>query len=93
VSITIDPECLAGKLEWIHCHMPSWMHRQYAITPEKHRFGHPGALLIDDSPSNVDAFVARGGRGLLVPRPWNAVWGRDPRKYLQENLENLLQNQ
>ena len=89
---TDDPDCLAGKLEWIHDHMPLWMHHQYAVTPQKHRFGHPHALLIDDSPANIDAFVGRGGCGLLVPRPWNAAWGEEPRKYLEENLQKVLQN-
>ena len=32
-SPTKCPESLAGKLDWIHKHMPPWMHRQYAITP------------------------------------------------------------
>ena len=62
-SPTKDPDCLAGKLEWIHDHFPQWMHRQYAITPRKHLFARPDSLLIDDYSENVDRFeVARRPR-------------------------------
>ena len=80
------PSALAGKLEWIHAHFPSWMHRQYAITPRKHLFARPDALLIDDVEENILDFEAGGGHGVLVPRPgtgcgewthstrWNSSW-------------------
>ncbi len=70
---TEDPECLAGKLEWIHDHFPKWMHKQYLIGWQKHLLARPGALLIDDSDKNVDAFQKAGGQTLLVPRPWNSM--------------------
>lgn len=31
----------------------------------------PRKILVDDSPSNVDAFAEAGGQAILVPRPWN----------------------
>ena len=83
-SPTKDPECLAGKLEWIHDHFPDWMHRQYAITPRKHLFARPDSLLIDDYHENIERFKAHGGHGILVPRPWNEHWASDPRRYLEE---------
>lgn len=70
---TIDPNCLAGKLDWIHTFMPKWLHRQYYIGPRKHFCAHPRALLIDDSDHNVDSFRALGGQAILVPRPWNSL--------------------
>ena len=84
-SPTKDPECLAGKLEWIHNHFPAWMHRQFAITPRKHLFARPDSLLIDDYGENVERFKAHGGHAITVPRPWNDHWAADPRKYLEEN--------
>ena len=72
-SPTHDPDCLAGKLEWIHDHFPKRMHRQFLIGPRKHFCARPDALLIDDSDRNVEAFRAHGGQALLVPRPWNSL--------------------
>ena len=85
-SPTKDPDCLAGKLEWIHRHFPAWMHRQYVLTPRKHFLARPGAVLIDDNEENIRQFEAHGGSGVLMPRPWNSAWGREPLVYLEENL-------
>jgi len=89
-SPTKCPESLAGKLEWIHDHFPEWMHRQFAITPRKHLFARPDALLIDDYSENIERFEAHGGHAILVPRPWNDNWASDPRIYLEEKLGALL---
>lgn len=72
-SPTKDPDSLAGKLEWIHENLPKFLHRQYFITPRKAQLANPNALLIDDSDSNVSAFIEHGGRTILVPRPWNSL--------------------
>ena len=80
-----NPDCLAGKLEWIHDHFPEWMHRQYAITPRKHLFARPDSLLIDDYSENIERFEAHGGHAITVPRPWNEHWALNPRRYLKEN--------
>ena len=89
-SPTKCPESLAGKLDWIHRVMPPWMHRQYAITPRKHLFARPDALLIDDLEANLERFQAGGGHGILVPRPWNRLRGTDPFEAIDEQLENLF---
>jgi hypothetical protein len=88
-SPTKDPDCLAGKLEWIHKHCPHWIQRQYAITPRKYLFARDDALLIDDNPHNINVFCRNGGIGLLVPRPWNNFRDLDPRTYVENGL-NLL---
>lgn len=90
-SPTKDPDCLAGKLEWIHDHFPEWMHRQYAITPRKHLLARPDSLLIDDYSENIERFEAHGGYAITVPRPWNEHWASDPRGYLEEKLAAALQ--
>ena len=90
-SPTKDPDCLAGKLEWIHNHFPSWMHRQFAITPRKHLFARHDSLLIDDFGENVERFKAHGGHAITVPRPWNDHWAADPRDFLEEKLAATLQ--
>lgn len=71
-SPTHQPDCLAGKLEWIHDNLPAWLHRQYLIGPVKHFCAMPEALLIDDSLKNVEMFEAHGGQTILIPRPWNS---------------------
>ena len=77
-------------MEWIHAHFPSWMHRQYAITPRKHLFARPDALLIDDVEENILDFEAGGGHGVLVPRPWNRLWAVDPFDAVEQQLEILF---
>ena len=84
------PECLAGKLDWIHRYMPPWMHRQYAITPRKHFLARPDTLLIDDNADNINRFQAEGGHGVLVPAPWNKLWGTDPFEALESQMERLF---
>jgi hypothetical protein len=90
---TIDPDCLAGKLEWIHAHMPRWMHRQFLVGPRKHFCATPDALLIDDSDNNVNKFRDWGGQALLVPRPWNSLHAVETKEYLSEQLNGLIEDQ
>jgi len=88
-SPTKDPDCLAGKLEWIHDNLPRWLHREYFITPRKWRLGCPGALLIDDNKQNCHLFEKHGGRTILFPRPWNSAAGQPVQQYLLDQLERL----
>lgn len=87
---TKDPDCLAGKLEWIHDVMPSWLHRQYLIGPRKQFCAHPEALLIDDSDDNVNTFRAWGGNAILVPRPWNTMHAVNTDPYLAQQFDILF---
>lgn len=87
---TRDPECLAGKLEWIHDHFPPWMHRQYLMGPAKHLLAQPGALLIDDSDLNVKQFRIHGGSAILVPRPWNPLHKVDTKLHLYWCLDEIF---
>jgi hypothetical protein len=84
-----DPECMAGKLEWIHRNLPTWMHRQFFVTPRKWKLSQPGTLLIDDNEANCRKFEAAGGVALRFPRPWNTARGWAPRTYLAAGLSRL----
>lgn len=86
---TDDPVCAAGKLDWIQNHCPKWLHRQYLLGPEKFRCAKPGALLIDDSNDNVDKFYAKGGRSILVPRPWNRRYDTKTMGHLAFSFRHL----
>jgi len=79
----LDPDCAAGKMEWIYKYCPKWLHRQYLIGPCKHMCARPNALLIDDSDENVNKFREHGGQALLVPRPWNSLHEVNTMKYLE----------
>jgi hypothetical protein len=89
-SPTKDPDCLAGKLEWIHRNMPDWMWRQYSITPRKYLLARPDSLLIDDNQENIHKFETHGGHGIVVPRPWNSLSGRDPLDHVRNELRRLF---
>lgn len=85
----LDPDCAAGKIEWIYKNCPKWLHQQYLIGPCKHMCAQPDVLLIDDSDANVDAFEAHGGQVLLVPRPWNSLHGWPPIDDLEDAFMSL----
>jgi 5'(3')-deoxyribonucleotidase len=88
---TLDPDCLAGKLEWIQEYMPENLHRNYCIAPRKRFCSSEHSLLIDDLPRNIVNFQTtyRGGIGLLVPRPWNDLRLVEPvGDYVIERLMN-----
>lgn len=69
---TLDPLCVAGKVQWLQAHLPRELQRNFLIGPHKHICAKPGHLLVDDFDKNVNAFRAEGGQALLVPRPWNS---------------------
>ena len=85
-----DPDCAAGKVEWIYKYCPKWLHRQYLIGPCKHFCARPDALLIDDSDTNVKAFRAHGGQTILVPRPWNSLHGVNAKAHLRGTFKTLF---
>jgi hypothetical protein len=81
---TIDPDSLAGKLEWIQATLPRWLHRQFLVGPPKHFCARPDSLLIDDNDDKVDRFRECGGQAFLVPRPWNSARDIDTTEALLE---------
>lgn len=87
-SPTKCPESHAGKVDWINSHLPSWMHRQYFITPRKWKLRNSTSLLIDDHNHNIDMF-RENGQGLIVPRPWNTLNNTDTMQHLVKHLGGL----
>jgi len=85
-AATDSPECLAGKLEWIHTYLPSFFHKQYLIGGPKRFCAGLDALLIDDRDRNIEEFRDAGGHALLVPRPWNSLAHLDTSLYLDRRL-------
>ncbi len=60
-----------GKMLWVRDNLPVYLKRTIITQAPKHLLARPDTLLIDDKDENIDGFVEAGGRGLLVPRPWN----------------------
>jgi 5'(3')-deoxyribonucleotidase len=87
-----DIECYTGKIKWIDFHLGA--KDRAIITRHKSIFSTEDSILIDDKPSNLDTFIARGGQGVLVPTPGNtpitykSVWD-NPVDYVAKSLERL----
>lgn len=61
--------CYAGKLLWLHAHLPRFIKIIYA--EEKWLLGCQDRFLIDDTPSVVRAWRKTGGAGIVFPQTWN----------------------
>jgi len=68
-----------GKVLWLKRFFGHKFDR-FCITPHKYLLAKEGALLIDDSPHNVETFRSAGGRALLFPSRGNDLyrWADDP---------------
>lgn len=70
--------CVDGKRAWIKKHLPKYV-KQLVVTPAKTLFAAPMKILVDDHDPNITKFTKTpqghptGGRGVLVPRPWNSA--------------------
>jgi 5'(3')-deoxyribonucleotidase len=89
-SPTPDPDCTAGKQEWIQTNLPGFLHGQFLIGPRKDFCAAPDALLIDDRDKNVDDFRSAGGQAILVPRPWNTLHGSPPGSHVRFYLSKIF---
>ena len=92
---TLDPECVAGKIEWIQSRMPKWLQRQFLIGPRKHFCAREDHLLVDDADHNCIEFRQHGGQTILVPRPWNTNHDlkHETRLYINARFDQLEQRQ
>lgn len=85
-ATTDAPCCASGKMEWIQRYLPSWIHRQFLLTPCKYLVSNPESLLIDDNQENIIAFQKRGGHTITAPRPWNEFRGCEPSGHIVTQL-------
>ena len=69
-SPTRNLGCMSGKLAWLQKNLPQYS-RRFLFGSQKQFCAHSKTVLIDDRDSNVDSFIAHGGRAFLVARPWN----------------------
>lgn len=88
-SPSLCAECPTGKIHWLRRHLRADF-RDYLFGHAKHHCAKPGALLIDDSDENVDAFRAHGGEAILFPQAWNSNHAiDDPLGYAIDELHRL----
>ena len=73
MTTAITPQSAMGKMQWMEKWFPDA--KRHAITPCKHHFARPSAMLIDDAPHNIEAFEKHGGQVFQWPMPWNTHGG------------------
>jgi hypothetical protein len=61
---------LRGKMLWLRKHYPD-LAKQFTVTTVKHLSAGPQTVLLDDTGTNIEAFIDHGGYGILYPRIWN----------------------
>jgi 5'(3')-deoxyribonucleotidase len=91
-SPTLDPNCVAGKIQWVIDNIPEYRPRTF-VGSRKEMLAHPDAVLIDDTDYKLDRFVKAGGKGILVPRQWNRNWNveQEPVDYIAEKLMEMME--
>lgn len=71
-SPSLDHTCASQKIKWLRDHgYMSPFKNDYMIGPHKELLAKSGAILIDDSDSNVKKFRENGGTAVLFPQYWN----------------------
>jgi 5'(3')-deoxyribonucleotidase len=86
--------CFDGKIAWIKRNLPKAYHRKFLVGPAKSFCAGDDRVLIDDRDENITEFIAAGGNGLLVPRPWNSnrKLTLTSKEYITETYGKLLKN-
>lgn len=81
------PEYMAGRFEWIESQLDPHYANSFLLTRDKWRSANAHTTLIDDLNGNVDRFIAAGGQGIVLPRPWNRNADKGcPIQYLKDTL-------
>lgn len=70
VTLPVTAAGACGKLHWLERHYPRFV-RRYLMTPCRELLADNHTVLLDDQLDNVKRFQQSGGRGIVVPRPWN----------------------
>lgn len=79
-------EAVMGKMLWINRNIPAYKKR-CLFSAAKSFLAGDGKLLVDDGDHNIAEFIAHGGTGLLVPRPWNALHDRNAMDHVEDWLQ------
>ena len=88
-SPSLDSRSVPEKRIWCRRHYPQ-LASNILFGSAKHFLAGPGRVLIDDRDENICEFCEFGGSGILVPRPWNALWWLEPRVTALEHVETMI---
>jgi len=82
---------IAGKMRWLETKLPRYAKR-FLCGPRKEFCAHEKSVLVDDNDGNINSFNKHGGKGILLPRPWNSLHPEEHRsvEVLEISLEKLL---
>lgn len=85
----LHADCYAGKFEWVEKNLPDFMHDKLVPCAYKDICSKSETLLIDDSPKNVQGFIAAGGDAIMMPRPFNDLHDiEDSRGHVLSQLQS-----
>jgi 5'(3')-deoxyribonucleotidase len=71
-SPSTDCKCPMEKVNWLRKHgLMDRNKNDYQMGPMKELNAMSGAILIDDSDTNVEKYEKAAGRAILFPQPWN----------------------
>lgn len=90
-----DPQCLAGKVEWMNKHLGNGEpFRQFLVGPAKEFCAAPGHILVDDSNKKCSEFYDAGGFPVHFPQIWNLAYDRvnDRFEYIEEVLNYYVES-
>ena len=83
----------SGKMKWIQNNLPLYSNQVILVTHEvsKSLLAQSDTLIIEDNDKNFNEFVAMGGHGILVPRPWNTLYSQADKalQVVKSKLEEL----
>jgi hypothetical protein len=73
------PYAWSGKIAWLNKN--KIYNNIIIMSASKSLLAKHDCMLIDDKDSNVDEFIAAGGKAFLIPRPWNRRFAEWQRRY------------
>ena len=89
---TIAEGAFNGRMDWLKENMPGY-DKRLLVGLCKEMCASANTILVDDYDKNIDKWVAAGGIGMLLPRPWNSNehYAHDATGYLFERLKRIME--
>ena len=90
-TVMPNSQSFMGRMLWINRYLPQYSGKTWLGRIPKSFLAGPDTLLVDDKDENIAGFVAAGGQGILVPRPWNKLrgWAGESLQVVKNSLEAL----
>jgi hypothetical protein len=86
--------CVTGKLLWLKKNLPDYFwDARFMVGSRKEVCAKKNAVLIDDNTANCFAWSDKGGKAILVPRPWNRFAGDNTMLSVQVQFRNIFEEE